>query len=80
MSRLKYFATTKKVTLDKKEEAMFIFDEIQANEYHVACAGSLLGVALSRPSSFPVGSVDFLIQWDNDVFTVEVRAKGRGNK
>ncbi len=59
----------------KKGDTLIIFDEIQAcpnalntlkyffenaNEYHVACAGSLLGVALSRPSSFPVGSVDFL--------------------
>jgi hypothetical protein len=59
----------------KKGETLIIFDEIQAcpnalntlkyffenaNEYHVVCAGSLLGVALSRPSSFPVGSVDFL--------------------
>lgn len=26
----------------------------------MACAGSLLGVALAKPSSFPVGQVDFL--------------------
>ncbi len=59
----------------EKTNTLIIFDEIQAcpnalntlkyffenaNEYHVACAGSLLGIALSRPSSFPVGSVDFL--------------------
>lgn len=32
-----------------------------APEYHVACAGSLLGVMLSRKSgSFPVGKVEFL--------------------
>ena len=31
-----------------------------APDYHVTCAGSLLGVALSRPASFPVGKVDFL--------------------
>jgi len=31
-----------------------------APEYHVICAGSLLGVALNRHSSFPVGKVDFL--------------------
>jgi predicted AAA+ superfamily ATPase len=52
-----------------------IFDEIQecnkalntlkyfcenAPEYHVACAGSLLGIALSKPASFPVGKVDFM--------------------
>ena len=53
---------------------LIIFDEIQessnalnslkyfceeANEYHVACAGSLLGIRLSK-TSFPVGKVDFL--------------------
>ncbi len=31
-----------------------------APEYHVACAGSLLGIALSKPAGFPVGKVDFL--------------------
>jgi len=54
---------------------LVVFDEIQecnaalnslkyfcesAREYHVACAGSLLGVALSKPAGFPVGKVDFL--------------------
>jgi uncharacterized protein len=53
---------------------LIIFDEIQecnealnslkyfseeAPEYHIACAGSLLGVKLSRGKSFPVGKVDF---------------------
>lgn len=57
------------------KDTLVIFDEIQecpealnalkyfyenAPEYHVVCAGSLLGVALSRPASFPVGKVDFL--------------------
>ena len=56
-------------------ETLLIFDEIQdapkvlgalkyfcetAPEYHVAAAGSLLGVALAKPSSFPVGKVEFL--------------------
>ena len=31
-----------------------------APEYHIAGAGSLLGIALSKPASFPVGKVDFL--------------------
>ena len=59
----------------KPHETLIIFDEIQecnkalntlkyfcenAPQYHVACAGSLLGVALSKPASFPVGKVDFL--------------------
>jgi len=56
-------------------KTLIIFDEIQecnealnslkyfhenAPEYFIACAGSLLGVALSRGQSFPVGKVDFL--------------------
>jgi predicted AAA+ superfamily ATPase len=32
----------------------------QANEYHIAAAGSLLGVELSKPKSFPVGKVDLM--------------------
>lgn len=54
---------------------LIIFDEIQecpnalntlkyfcenAPEYHVACAGSLLGISLAKPASFPVGKVNFL--------------------
>jgi predicted AAA+ superfamily ATPase len=57
------------------EKTLIIFDEIQecnkalntlkyfcenAPEYHVACAGSLLGITLSKPASFPVGKVDFM--------------------
>lgn len=53
---------------------LIIFDEVQecpnalnalkyfceeANEYHIVCAGSLLGIRLSK-TSFPVGKVDFL--------------------
>ena len=53
---------------------LIIFDEIQecpnalnslkyfqeeANEYHIVCAGSLLGIRLSH-TSFPVGKVEFL--------------------
>lgn len=56
-------------------KTLIIFDEIQEcndalnalkyfyedlPEYFVACAGSLLGVALSRGASFPVGKVDFI--------------------
>lgn len=55
-------------------ETLIFFDEIQecsdalnslkyfyeeANEYHIVCAGSLLGIRLSH-TSFPVGKVDFL--------------------
>lgn len=54
---------------------LIIFDEVQdcpevinslkyfyenAPEYHIVCAGSLLGITLAKPSSFPVGKVDFL--------------------
>lgn len=56
-------------------ETLIIFDEIQevplalsalkyfqenASEYHIVCAGSLLGIALHGGTSFPVGKVDFL--------------------
>ena len=59
----------------RPEETLIIFDEIQecpnalntlkyfcenTPEYHVACAGSLLGISLAKPASFPVGKVDFL--------------------
>ncbi len=62
-----------KVILPRK--TLLIFDEIQfcnaaltslkyfcenAPEYHIICAGSLLGIALSKPLSFPVGKVDFI--------------------
>lgn len=56
------------------ETTLIIFDEVQecpnalnslkyfceeASNYHVACAGSLLGIRLSK-TSFPVGKVDFM--------------------
>lgn len=59
----------------KPEKTLIIFDEIQfcnkaltslkyfcenAPEYHIVCAGSLLGITLSKPLSFPVGKVNFL--------------------
>lgn len=57
------------------EKTLIIFDEIQecgkalgslkyfcenTPEYHVVCAGSLLGLTLAKPASFPVGNVDFI--------------------
>lgn len=57
------------------ENTLLIFDEIQevpkalsslkyfyenAPQYHIICAGSLLGIALHNGTSFPVGKVDFL--------------------
>ncbi len=57
------------------ENTLVIFDEIQdcpnvinslkyfyenAPQYHIASASSLLGITLAKPSSFPVGKVDFL--------------------
>jgi len=57
------------------DETLLILDEIQAAdrgitvlkyfcenapEYHVAAAGSLLGIAFHKHESFPVGKVDFL--------------------
>ncbi|MGL4518927.1 MAG: ATP-binding protein [Phocaeicola sp.] len=56
-------------------ETLIVFDEIQeqpkglaalkyfcenAREYHVAVAGSLLGITLHQNSSFPVGKVDLI--------------------
>ena len=57
------------------ENTLIIFDEVQevpealkslkyfyenAPQYHIMCAGSLLGIALHNGTSFPVGKVDFL--------------------
>lgn len=57
------------------EETLLIFDEIQevpkamaslkyfcenAPEYYIVAAGSLLGMAMHKGTSFPVGKVDFL--------------------
>ncbi|MCD8005504.1 MAG: ATP-binding protein [Oscillospiraceae bacterium] len=57
------------------QNTLLIFDEVQevpralsslkyfrenAPEYHIVCAGSLLGIALHEGTSFPVGKVDFL--------------------
>lgn len=57
------------------EDTLIIFDEVQempraltslkyfaeeAPEYAICCAGSLLGVALHKGTSFPVGKVEFL--------------------
>jgi len=57
------------------ENTLLIFDEVQevpralsslkyfyenAPQYHIVCAGSLLGIALHQGTSFPVGKVDFM--------------------
>ena len=57
------------------ETSLLIFDEIQEipnalkalkyfyeehPEYHIICAGSLLGISINQNTSFPVGKVDFL--------------------
>lgn len=44
---------------DRALTAMKYFCE-NAPEYHIVCAGSLLGIALQKQLSFPVGKVDFL--------------------
>ena len=56
-------------------KTLIIFDEIQecnaalnalkyfyenAPEHHITCAGSLLGIKISKPETFPVGKVEFL--------------------
>ena len=57
------------------DNTLLIFDQVQevpralaslkyfyenAPQYHIVCAGSLLGIALHQGTSFPVGKVDFL--------------------
>lgn len=57
------------------DNTLLVFDEVQevpralaslkyfyenAPQYHIVCAGSLLGIALHQGTSFPVGKVDFL--------------------
>lgn len=57
------------------DNSLLIFDEVQevpralaslkyfyenTPQYHIVCAGSLLGIALHQGTSFPVGKVDFL--------------------
>lgn len=61
--------------VDIDDDTLVILDEIQeaprgitalkyfyekAPEYHVAAAGSLLGIAMHKSESFPVGKVDFI--------------------
>ena len=75
------------------EETLIIFDEIQdcpavinslkyfcenTPQYHVACAGSLLSIALAAPSSFPVGKVHFM-QIEPMNFTEFLLANGDEN-
>ena len=75
------------------EKTLIIFDEVQdcpkvinsmkyfcenAPQYHIACAGSLLGITLAKPSSFPVGKVNFM-QIDPMTFTEFLFANGDEN-
>ena len=74
-------------------DTLLIFDEIQevpralsslkyfceeAPEYAVIAAGSLLGVAMHKGTSFPVGKVDFLDLYPLS-FTEFLNATGNGN-
>lgn len=73
------------------DSTLIIFDEIQeapkaltslkyfnedAPQYHIICAGSLLGVALHQGTSFPVGKVEFL-DLHPLLFTEYLRAMGK---
>lgn len=75
------------------EKTLIVFDEVQdcpnvinamkyfcenAPQYHIACAGSLLGIALAKPSSFPVGKVSFM-QVDPMTFSEFLLANGDEN-
>ncbi len=72
------------------EKTLIILDEIQecgraitamkyfcenAPEYHIVCAGSLLGIAIRKQLSFPVGKVDFLTLYPMS-FSEFLRASG----
>jgi uncharacterized protein len=61
--------------IPEPQNTLIIFDEIQASpqaitilkyfyeiapQYHIACASSLLGIALAQNTSFPVGKVEFM--------------------
>ena len=74
------------------EDTLIIFDEIQfcgaaltsmkyfcenTPEYHVVCAGSLLGLMLSGPASFPVGKVSFMTMYPM-TFPEFMTAMGKG--
>ena len=74
-------------------KTLIIFDEVQdcptvinamkyfcenAPQQHVACAGSLLGIALAKPSLFPVGKVNFM-QINPMTFTEFLMANGDEN-
>lgn len=76
----------------KPEKTLIIFDEIQecpdalnslkyfneeASEYHIVCAGSLLGIKLSH-TSFPVGKVEYLEMYPM-TFTEFLLADGQEN-
>ncbi|MGA1870715.1 MAG: ATP-binding protein [bacterium] len=65
------------------EKTLIFFDEIQASPraitslkylcekaptYHVVAAGSLLGVSVGKPSSFPVGKVNFIMMFPMSFF------------
>ncbi|MCL2051054.1 MAG: AAA family ATPase [Lachnospiraceae bacterium] len=67
----------------KPHQTLIIFDEIQscekaltslkyfceeAPEYHIIAAGSLLGVAIPKGTSFPVGKVEFLTLYPMNFF------------
>ncbi len=74
-------------------DTLIIFDEIQdspdvlntlkyfcenAPSYHIACAGSLLGITLAKPASFPVGKVNFM-EIHPMSFSEFLMAEGGGN-
>lgn len=76
----------------KENNTLIIFDEIQecpdalnslkyfhedAKEYHIVCAGSLLGIKLSH-TSFPVGQVEYLNMYPM-TFTEFLLAEGSTN-
>ena len=74
----------------RENDTLIVFDEVQnapevltslkyfneeAPEYHVVCAGSLLGLLTSKPRSFPVGNVERIRMYPMD-FLEFLKANG----
>ena len=71
------------IILDEVQDCPEVINSLKyfcenAPQYHIACAGSLLGIALAKPSSFPVGKVNFM-QIDPMSFTEFLLANGDEN-
>ena len=73
------------------EKTLIIFDEVQdcpkvinsmkyfcenTPQYHIACAGSLLGITLAKPSSFPCWKSQFHADRSYDFYRISTCQRG----